>query len=492
MQWCIHWRLDGVKQRFYWLQPLNVNLIFIKKQNKKKNNSKKNNFCAGYFSHHHFKTATHIHSPLQADDEFWIVIRSFTSCFPHITHHFLIPSHFFSHFLFPKIKNKQMNTKSTFKSNMHVHVWMLLKRMPLFACAAWPFIYMQERILAHWHLSFWKTLLRQKIVKSQVYRCSLGVCTKTKRFGLLPFPWQWSLLRAKFVCATLSLKAAAHEWKRKPDLCVRANLHPLIWRWVAFSCTPPTLHSSLILWRNCLPLLTHTLVGLPLVLYHYSTFFSRRMIGQSALRLLDGTLCFVVHWASTIPAWTCGWDWDTDSVLFSVFFQWSRGIVFLSPGNLIHEASWQWDCSSAKLSVEFHGMLSVSSFIPHDFPKRFRLLVLQHCIWIFTLFIEVLHFEPSRWHLSPGMTGGSHGRPTATVTQTVAVRFLFTPSVTAVISPHAMQTQRTLHVWGRTSVRIFMAERSTVQLLHCSTSINENRRQMLSVWSPCKVHLHCR
>lgn len=120
-----------------------------------------------------------------------------------------------------------------------------------------------KRILAHWHLSFWKTLLRQKIVKSQVYRCSLGVCTKTKRFGLLPFLWQWSLVCVRFVCATLSLKAAAHEWKRKPEWCVRANLHPLSWRWVAFSCTPLTFHSSLILWRNWLHLSARTL-GAPL------------------------------------------------------------------------------------------------------------------------------------------------------------------------------------------------------------------------------------
>lgn len=89
--------------------------------------------------------------------------------------------------------------------------------MQLFACAAWPFIYIAKRILAHWHLSFWKSLSRQKIVKSQVYRCSLGVCTKTKRFGLLPFLCQWSLVCAKFVCATLSLKAAVHGWQTEPE-----------------------------------------------------------------------------------------------------------------------------------------------------------------------------------------------------------------------------------------------------------------------------------
>lgn len=147
--------------------------------------------------------------------------------------------------------------------------------------------------------------------------------------------------------------------------------------------------------------------------------------------------------------------------LFSFFFHWSGGIMFLSSGHSIHQGSWQRDSRSTKLPVKFQGMHLASSFIPHDFLKRFMLLVLQSNIWIFYFNSESVAVGVFTLILK---SSNDCGRPTADCCYCANI----------VLTAH--MTSHTAYLDA-----FLMAEGSTVQSRRDSVCIHENRWQVLSV-----------
>lgn len=259
-------------------------------------------------------------------------------------------------------------------------MWVLFRRMRLFACTAWPFISAQK--------GFWLS------GTSAVRKLCWGRRLRIAGLPLLPpvsvhqnpeiwarsfslpvvfgvwsvfvqhYLWQqqWTNGRAN--------QNNAHEWMF--IYWIGIGWHPLAFRWLVIQANNKE-ESDL----NSQPALLGLFLFVCLLLFLTSFLF---------LKAHDRTECpetkrehchVVLRRALDVnhPGLDI-WMGFEILIVFSFFFHWSGGIMFLSPGRSVHQGSPQRDFRSTKLPVKLWGLHLASSFIPHDFLKPFTLLVL--------------------------------------------------------------------------------------------------------------------
>lgn len=153
------------------------------------------------------------------------------------------------------------------------------------------------------------------------------------------------------------------------------------------------------------------------------------------------------------PGYMVG-NWDEILIVFSFLLHWSGGIIFFSSCSDHSKLQGSWQNT---VTVKFQGINLAPSFIPHVFT------------------------------LTPD-PGSDWRRPAADCKisyHTICHRCYCTNTVDA---EHKMIYVRvTLCISGRS----LLTETSTVQSLCYSMCVHENRWKV-SVWSPSKLHLHCR